>query len=187
MESTINTCTYPKLRGHMRLWKTQEPLLFSKHLFSLCNNLTWQPNSPASYPASPWQPHSLNMLCSSTSQEHLAESFPCFRTQSQSGPSCLWLSAPFLWTKQIKRFKSLNKEESGRWFLPPFTKDQHRKAGNYRTYPIWDSVLSNFWLNQLEMFSVFLCVCMLSCCMGVGVQQEPHGSIIPLLKYSSRP
>lgn len=34
---------------------------------------TKQPHSPASYPAAPWQPQPLNMLCFSTSQRHLAE------------------------------------------------------------------------------------------------------------------
>lgn len=45
------------------------------HLGSTSSWWTKQPNSPSSYPAAPWQPQPLNMLCSSSSQHHLAE--PC--------------------------------------------------------------------------------------------------------------
>lgn len=49
-----------------------------------------QLNSPASYPATPWRPQPLNMLCSSTSQHHLAEPWQRQRPRasgSRSDPS----------------------------------------------------------------------------------------------------
>lgn len=68
--------------------KSQGPYLFSKQLpFSGSINRCWtkQPNSPASYPAAPWQPQPLNMLCSSTSQRHLAEPCQCCSAMSRFG------------------------------------------------------------------------------------------------------
>lgn len=57
--------------------KSQGPNLFGKQpppplrADTPCSN--WQPNSPASYPAAPWQPQPLHMLCPSSSHWHLAE------------------------------------------------------------------------------------------------------------------
>lgn len=68
------------LRDPLGQFKSQGPYLFSKQLpfsGSIRRCCTKQPNSPASYPAAPWQPQPLNMLCSSTSQWHLAEHCQC--------------------------------------------------------------------------------------------------------------
>ena len=43
------------------------------HLGSIDTYCAKQLDLPASYPAAPWQPQPLNMLCSSTSQCHLAD------------------------------------------------------------------------------------------------------------------
>lgn len=75
--------------------KSQGPDLIGKHRFVPPPSLTpqantpcsnWQPNSLASYPAAPWQPQPLHMLCASSSHWHLAEP-----------PSPLLHSVPTCW------------------------------------------------------------------------------------------
>lgn len=55
------------------------------HLGNTGRCWTKQPVSPAFYPAAPWQPQPLNMLCSSTSQSHLAEPRQHRSAMSRSG------------------------------------------------------------------------------------------------------
>lgn len=114
LKHTTNTCTHPKLSGHVGIWKTQKPLLFGKHLSPLCNNYHGN------------QTHLLLILLLHGNRAHSTCSAPQPANSTWQSLVCASVLSPSLNTLACgfqSTAKFINMEKSGRWGPPHSDKD----------------------------------------------------------------